>query len=195
MISDDFNRPKSLHIFMKLNYSKKITLGVATLNFIFVGALFYWFYPRANSIEDMNQRCNTKFIENNLVGKKLPDYAFVDKYETDMYQNLTQGKVLIIIFLTHCEACLKEFELLENHYSEINAEIKVVAVTGESARIVEQFLDEYKPNFLVYRDTQGGMMLKTQISCTPTLLFLENGIVRKVRVGITNKYQDLTEDF
>jgi hypothetical protein len=38
-------------------------------------------------------------------------------------------------------------------------------------------------------------MLKERVACTPTLLFLENGIVRKVKIGKTDNYKDLMEGF
>lgn len=178
---------------MKINFSRKLVFGIATINVILVGALFYWLIFRENPVEGMNLRCNTKILESNLIGQSLPKYEFVNREGADVYRDLMQGKVLIVVFLTHCQACLAEFDLLERHYSELSSEFKIVAITSESGKVVEQF--EYKPGFPIYLDVQGSLMLKERVACTPTLLFLENGIVRKVKIGKTDNYKDLMEDF
>lgn len=74
-------------------------------------------------------------------------------------------------------------------------DFKIAAITSESKRIVEQFNAERRLKFPVYLDVQGSLMLKKRVSCTPTLLFLEDGIVKKIKVGITESYKDLMEDF
>lgn len=121
-----------------------------------------------------------------MVGQSFPKYEFANLDGTDMYQGLTQGKVLIIVFLTSCQACLEEFDLLENHYSKISSKIKIAAITSESNGIVEQFADEHRLSFPIYVDTKGSLMLKTRVACTPTLFFLENGIVQKIKIGKTD---------
>ena len=180
---------------MKINYSKKLLVAFAVVNFILVGVLYYWFIFQRYNAEEMDLRCNTKILESNLIGQLLPKYEFVNSEGTDIYQGLTQGKVLIVVFLTNCQACLSEFDFLERHYSEISSEIKIAAITAESSGVVEQFVDARKLSFPTYLDVRGGLMLKTRVACTPTMLFLENGIVRKVKVGKINNYKDLMEGF
>ena len=143
----------------------------------------------------MNLKCNTKILESNLIGNPLPAYEFVNSEGKNEYEGLTQGKVLIVVFLTHCDACLTEFDFLQNHYNETNSDFKIVAITSESNKIVEKFNKVRKLNFPIYSDVQGSLMLKMRVSCTPTLLFLENGIVRKLKIGITTDYKDILEGF
>ena len=112
-----------------------------------------------------------------------------------MFEKLTQGKVVLVVFLTHCQACIKEFEFLHNHYDETKSEFKIAAVTSESGKVVERFANKSNFNFPLYLDVEGSLMLKTRVACTPTMLFLENGIVRKIKIGNTENYNELTEAF
>ena len=169
--------------------------SIAAVNVVLITGLFYWFAFQKTSAEEMNLRCNTKILESNLIGQPLPKYKFADRNGTEVYENLTQGKVLIVIFLTHCQACMKEFEFLQNHYAEADSEFKIAAVTSESGKVVEQLMDERKFNFPVYLDVEGSLMLKMRVSCPPTFLFLQNGIVQKIKIGNTENYQDILEGF
>lgn len=144
---------------------------------------------------EMNRLCNLKLLENNLVGQSLPDYEFVNIEGANKYSELTKGRVLLIVFLTTCQACLKEFDVLEQQHNETNSNFKIFAITGESSQIVKNFAEERKLKFPIYLDVKGSLMLKMRVSCTPTMLFLENGIVRGVKVGITENYEKLTEVF
>lgn len=162
---------------------------------IAVGTLFYWFVFREDPVKAMNLRCNIKALESNLIGRPLPKYEFVDQDGKDGYQNLTRGKMLVVVFLTRCGACRTEFDFLESHYDKLSSKFGIAAVTSESGQSVEKFNEERKMFFPVYSDVQGGLMIKEQVSCTPTLLFLEDGIVRNVRVGVTENYEDLMEGF
>ena len=180
---------------MKINYSKKLVFGIAVVNFILLGVFYYWFVFQKRPAEQMDLRCNTKILESNLIGQPLPAYEFVNSEGIDAYRNLTQGKVLIVVFLAHCDACLEEFDFLEHHYGELKSEFKIVAVTSESGKAVEQFIEERKYSFPIYLDVRGSLMLQEGVVCTPTLLFLENGTVRHVRIGKTDNYKDLTEGF
>ena len=181
---------------MAKNYSTKLVAGIAVLNLILVGALFYWFAVRGTPADELvDQRCNTKLLESELLGQPLPKYQFADRQGADAYQRLTHGKVLIIVFLTHCPACLAEFKLLEQHAAEIAPAFKVVAITSESGGIVEQFMDARKLSFPVYLDVRGSLMLEARVSCTPTLLFLNDGIVRRVKIGKADNYEEIMEGF
>lgn len=180
---------------MASNYSTKLVAGIAALNLILVGALFYWFAFRGNPANEIDQRCNTKILESELLGQPLPKYQFADRDGADVYQNLTRGKILIVVFLTHCPACVAEFKMLEQHSAEIGANFKVVAITSESGGIVEQFMDTRKPAFPVYLDVRGSLMLEARVSCTPTLLFLDDGIVQKIKIGKADNYEEIVEGF
>lgn len=180
---------------MKFNHTKKVIFGIAAINILILGTFFYWFIFQRNPAWDMDLRCNTKVLEKNLVGRSLPDYEFVNLDGKDIYPDLMNGKVLIVVFLTDCQACLAEFDFLESHFSQLSSELKIVAITSESKEIVKQFVDEHKTSFPVYLDSQGGLMLKERVACTPTLFFLENGIVQKIKIGKTNNYKDLAEVF
>lgn len=182
-------------IAMGINFSKKLVFGAAVINIILVGGLFYWLFLSSIPTEDLDRLCNTKLLESNLVGQSLPEYEFVSRDGANVYNDLTQGKVLLIVFLTHCEACMKEFDFLARNYSDRNSPFKVVAVTGESGWIVEQFVDTRKPDFPIYLDVRGSLMLKSRVSCTPTMFFMEDGVIRKIKVGLTEDYEDLKEGF
>ena len=84
---------------------------------------------------------------------------------------------------------------VERHYDEISSQIKVFAVSGESIGVIEKFVTKRKPVFPIYLDVRGSLILKEGIVCTPTLLFLDNGFVKKIRVGNTQDYKHLLEDF
>lgn len=180
---------------MNISYSKKLVIGIAAINVVLLAAFFYWFVFQKTSAEEMNLRCNTRILESSLIGRTLPEYEFLSRNGNNEYANLIQGKVLIVVFLTHCQACLTEFDFLQNHYDEIGSEFKIVAITSETEKIVEKFNNVRQLGFPIYLDVQGSLMLKTRVACTPTLLFVENGIVRKVKIGNTTDYKEITEGF
>lgn len=187
--------PEILILNMKISYSRNLILGIAAVNVVLIAGLFYRFAFQKTSVEEINLRCNTKILESSLIGQPLPKYKFEDRRGNEVYENLTQGKVLMVVFLTHCQACINEFEFLQNNYAETDSEFKIAAVTSESGRVVEQLMDEHKFNFPIYLDVEGSLMLKMRVSCTPTLLFLQNGIVQKIKIGNTENYQDIMEGF
>ena len=95
---------------MKILYANKLIVGFAVINFVLVGIVYYIFVFQKSSVEAMNEHCNVKLLEDNLVGNPLPKYEFTDIEKKDVYEILTQGKVLMIVFSSNCDACLDEFE-------------------------------------------------------------------------------------
>jgi len=173
---------------------RKLIVRIAVGNIVLLVAVYYWVLYPSRYVEDADQSCNTAFLEKNLVGKRLPKFEFVDTNSSDVYPKLVEGKVLMIVFNTSCHACMSEFDLIERHYDEIAAHTRVAAVSGEPSESVEQFAEERRPLFPLYVDVRAALMLKSRVACTPTMLFLENGIVRKISVGISKNYRELIEE-
>lgn len=180
---------------MKIKFSKKLLFAAALFNFGVVGLLFYIFVFQKTSAEEMNMRCNTEMLESSLVGSTLPEYKFVDGNGIDSYAKLTDGKVLMIVFLTHCQACLTEFDFLKSNFQKSQSDFKIVAVTSESNAVAARFADEHQLGFPIYVDTEGGLMMKTRIVCTPTLIFMKDGKIEKIKIGKTDNYQEILEGF
>lgn len=180
---------------MKIAYSNKIIVALAVVNAVIIGNLFYWLVFKDNAENEMNQRCNLKILKENLIDKPLIIKEFININEKDKQTDLTKGKVLLTVFLTNCQACLKEFEILEKHQSLNKSGFNVIAITSESREIVTNFVRERNLKFPIYLDPNGSLALTMKVTCTPTMFFLENGIVRGVKIGLTEDYQSLMEVF
>ncbi len=179
---------------MKFLSNFKVIILILAANFVLLLSFFVWTYSKSlSNAENLKEQCNSEFLSNTLVNNFLPKYKFVDFDGRSVYENLTQGKVLLVYLRSDCSSCQKEATLLSKHFAEISNRIKIIGVTLEDKSKVELFIKDYNLQFPIIFDKNGDMMLKAKISCTPTNLFIENGIIKKVAVGNFKNAEDIIQ--
>jgi len=101
-----------------------------------------------------------------------------------------RGKsVLVNFWATWCTPCKEEIPLLQAAYDRHSYELAVLGVNaGESAGVVQNYLDEVNMTFPVLLDIGDEVSLLYQVRAFPTTIFIDReGVIQDVHVGLLSQ--------
>ena len=98
-----------------------------------------------------------------------------------------KGKpTLVYMWSTNCDTCVDDIELMNDYQALYKNEMNFVAITKNTKRKVEKFLNKTPFNFIQLTDAKS-FINQLKISSYPVILILDQeGIVRDVSYGIFN---------
>ena len=115
--------------------------------------------------------CN---ISNNKMAK---DFYVLSDLEGNAFDlDKQKGNVVILnIWATWCKPCIAEFESLEKVKEKFqDRNIKIIAVSNEDLKLINEFLDKSKYN-LKFIKLNGGLSYFNAYSLPTTVVFDKNG--------------------
>jgi thiol-disulfide isomerase/thioredoxin len=116
-----------------------------------------------------------------LVGQRFP---FENLENQALVQNLGGKPSLINMWFTSCPPCVEEMPALNALKAELGEQVNFLAITFESPKKVEQFLQKREFDFLQLAG-ERAFLKKLGISAYPVNIFLDrNGIVQQVEGGL-----------
>lgn len=131
----------------------------------------------------------------NITNNRLPKSPLLDNESgNDFYDELQNGKVLLIFMLTDCGACQIESRIASSSLPSIDSRVKIYGVVREEKEKIQKFASSYNANFPILIDKEGKLFEQLKIKCTPTNLIIENGVVKKVLVGSPKDEKMLLND-
>lgn len=128
--------------------------------------------------------------------KPLPEAVLINvKTKKDEFESLRNGKVLVIFLTTSYNACKKDVNLISPLYSDLNSDIKIYGIAGESEDRVKQFVEQNDIKFPVVIDKQGRLLKNLSIKYFPTKFLIEDGIIVKTVIGNSPDKDKFLQDF
>ncbi len=128
--------------------------------------------------------------------KPLPEAVLINvKTKKDEYESLRKGKILVVFLTTSCNACKKDVNLISPLYSDLNSDIKIYGVAGESENKVKQFIEQNDIKFPVVIDKQGRLLKNLSVKYFPTKFLIEDGIIVKTVIGNSPDKDKFLKDF
>ncbi|MBI3969027.1 MAG: redoxin domain-containing protein [Chloroflexi bacterium] len=127
------------------------------------------------------------------IGRRAPEFTL--RTPTDGTVNLSdlRGKTVLLNFwATWCGPCQQEMPDLETTYQEFRASgLLVVGVNqGESALVVQRWLDQKKVTFPIVLDGDGNVTLKYQVFGLPASFLIDaDGVIRDRKMGTLTREQ------
>jgi len=160
---------------MKWSKSKLIT-GVACFVALFsIGYAGFQHYHHAKQL----QRIDWSEVQlSHTVGTSLPDVRLVDLSGNAIkYNELRQGKVILVLLSSECDACLKEGQFLKSVVDKYpNIRFYSVLIFWS-----DQSIDHFKDKFplKLFLDQDSRLRQAFEVKAVPVKLFLEDGVIRK----------------
>jgi len=131
-----------------------------------------------------------------FTNKPLPKTELFNvKTDNDCYEQLKQGKILVIYLTTNCNACKKEVDLISTFYSEQTANFKIYGIALEDKNKVEKYIEQQNIKFPVLIDKEGQLLNELSVKYFPTKFLIENGIISKTVIGSSPNKDKLLQDF
>jgi hypothetical protein len=174
--------PKYRGLLWQLPKRWKMLLFIVAALFSVIGAVFgsYYFH-----VERAKSKTIAKLYLPDKIGKPFPHTNLVDEFGNAFDHNaLLEGRAIIVLLSSECDACLEEGEFLDKFISSHDG-IKFYGVVVFGSSKQAPSMREKFP-FKLFYDKDSDLRLNLGIKAAPTKLLLENGIIRKVWVGTTN---------
>jgi thiol-disulfide isomerase/thioredoxin len=123
------------------------------------------------------------------VGRLAPDFTLTTSSGETVQLSALRGKPVVINFwATWCGPCQREMPALQTAAQRFADDVVFVGVDqGETADVVEPFLQQFGVTFTVPLDGDMSVGNRYQIIGMPTTFFVDkNGVIRHLWVGEMN---------
>ena len=172
----------------KINKKIVFTLGCSLIFSIFTFALLLVGQQKLN--QDKMDFCKID-VTNTL----LPTGNYIDiKTGKDFYQDIKEGKVLLILLATGCPSCQKEVQIISENPTLLDGKVKIFGVAKEDRSKIQEFAQKFNLDFPILIDEENGLFEHLQIKCTPTNLLIENGVIKNVLTGSPKNAENFVKD-
>ena len=116
-------------------YWLKCLLGLIIFNLIGTCSILIW---RDITLPSNESICNTQAISDQLIGKKLPVFKYVDVYTDKVQEGLPSGSVLISFIHSKCKACNKQLKTLSKDVIQHRQKIHIILIADEAPICTEK---------------------------------------------------------
>ena len=166
----------------------RLLLGLVFVNCVGIITILGWKY--LNSQED-DTPCNTILISEKLLGKPFPKNEFMSINGT-ISEYFGKDTTTIVSFIhSKCEACLFQIKTLSGKTTWKGNPLKVFLISGETREALQEFLKRNKIEIPILIDNTQTLFKDLGISCTPTNILIEDGIVKQIEIGNIVNFKEL----
>lgn len=169
----------------------RFLLGLIVLNFVGILTVFFW---KISKNQKVNSRCNIESISKKLIGNPFPKYHYLDADGNEVSPSFDNDDLLVSFIHSSCDACKIQLTAMPNEVSRNAQKLKIIAIAAESPEIVRDYIKRNDLRFPVFINQDQTLVKDLGISCTPTNILIEEGIVKKIKVGKISSIDELLEN-
>lgn len=135
----------------------------------------------------------SKISHKQLLGTNVPPVYHLKNLngQTFSTDTLQAGKVLLVVFLTTCEICKKDLQMLKAEEPSFSDSISSYAISAEPVGKLLEASSNEATSLHILHDEKGEMLRAFNITAVPTKILLRNGVVEKIAIGNFRKREDI----